>query len=210
MASNLGGQLQQAPMLPPMVPSSWLPLPGGIPDVKNYEHLSRVHPLTLQYMEPDHQTFKGKVNLGNILHGANIEMKDLPTLEGSTDNNGKSTLCLNWCLGIYSYANKGKCQITRGHLANDKIIQNFESNLCQVITPGVQYVLTHRSVGQGPPQRKQKELGDPWPLGMLGNVKYIWRSSIKLEKHCTYLLWPNGNIKVSANNWEECQRRWGR
>ena len=146
-------------MLSPHVPSSWLPLPGAISEVKEDEHLSHIHPLILQCMAPCHQVFKGKINLGNILTGANIEMKDLPTLEGLTDSNGRSTFFLHFCLSICSYAKKGKCKFIRGHMEKDKIMQTFASKLCQVIAPGVQHMLTHGSTGKGLPQKKQKGSG---------------------------------------------------
>ena len=105
-----------------------MPLPGAIPEVKEDEHLSHVHPLILRCMAPYHKVFEGKVNLGNILIGANIEMKDLPMLKRFTDSNGGSTLCLNWCLDVCSYAKKGKCKFIQGHVTKDKITQKMPHN----------------------------------------------------------------------------------
>ena len=102
---------------------------------------------------------QGKINLGNILRGANKEMKYLPTVEGYMDSKGRGTLCLIWCLGICIYAKKGRCCFRKGHVANEQITPTFASNLCQVLAPGVQYVLTYRSTGQGLSQKKHKGLG---------------------------------------------------
>ena len=60
-----------------MAAPTWGPTPG----VQEEEHLSHIHPLILHCISPYYTEFNRKVNLGNILAGAQTEMKDLPLLE---------------------------------------------------------------------------------------------------------------------------------
>ena len=87
----------------------------------------------------------------DIVRGANKEIDDLPKLGEYMNNNGRSTICLDWCLGIYSYIRKGKCHFRHG-------AQKIAHELCQVLVPGVQHILTHGSMDQGPPKKETKRL----------------------------------------------------
>ena len=89
--------------------------------MKNEGDLSRVYPVILQYIAPYHQVYKGKVSLGNILSGANKDMKDFPTLEGYTDSNGGVHFAL---LGVWVSAHMLR---KRGHVAKERTTLTFAS-----------------------------------------------------------------------------------
>ena len=128
------------------------------------------NPLIRQCMALYHKEIHGKVNLSNILSGANKEMKDIPVLEEFIDNKRRSILCINWCLGVCSYAMRIKCKFIRGHVPKEKTSNKFARKLCQVISSGVKHVLKHGLSGLGPPFKKPKLRGNPQLLGVLGNV----------------------------------------
>ena len=118
--------------------------------------LSPVHPAILQCMTQYHRVFNMKVSLGSR---ANIEMKDLPTLDEFTGSNEKSTLCLNWCLSICAYAKKVNCHFMRRHVAKEKITSTFDSKLCQLIGTRGSTCANARIQGAGTATEETQKLG---------------------------------------------------
>ena len=82
---------------------------------------------------------------------------------------GKSTLRLEWCLGIYATAGRGRCQFR--HAITEHITDTFCHKLYQALAPGVQHMLRHVPTRQGWPVKHAKAKGNTQPSRMLGNVK---------------------------------------
>ena len=88
--------------------------------------------------------------------GGNKEIDDLPKLDEYTNNDGMIIICLDWCLGICSYERKGKCCFR--HATTEHITETFFHELCQVLVPGVQHMLTPGYPEQGPPKKKTQRV----------------------------------------------------
>ena len=151
----------------PSSPTRMAATTWGQPGHETERGLSHVHPVIRQCMATYHQVYRGNINLRNILRGVNKDSKDLPTLKGYTNNKGRSTLFLNWCLGVCTYNKRGRCHSKKGHVMMEQITPTFASQLCTLLAPGVQHVLTHESTGQGPPEKQHK---GSWQIPAFGDA----------------------------------------
>ena len=115
---------RSTPRPPNQIITAWQPPTGEISDIKQTWNLFHVHPIICQYIEQ-------YINLRDITRGANKEIDDLPKLEEYICNNGRSTICLDWCLGICSSTRKGRCQFR--HAEMEHITETFTHKLCKVL-----------------------------------------------------------------------------
>ena len=92
-----------------------------------------------------------------ILNAAGKRFEDLPTLPGMVDAAGKNTSCYNFLCG--------NCPMTKGcafiHVEKNNINDQWATNFCQVIQPGVDYVVRNEEAapggGKGSPSKKIKK-----------------------------------------------------
>ena len=79
---------------PNPITTAWQPPSGDIPNMIQTWNLSRVHPDICQYMNQNHQVYKGHINAMDIVMGANTEIDALPKLKEYINDNGGSKYAL--------------------------------------------------------------------------------------------------------------------
>ena len=109
--------------------------------------MDHVHPYIRNFMTKYYQKF-GNLKLKKILQYSNVTYDQMPRLPNYTKN-GQSTLCWHHVLG---QCNPMYCKRKDGHATAREIPDAFAQGVCQVISPGIDYV--YRNESPRPPKRK--------------------------------------------------------
>ena len=108
--------------------------------------LTHVHPFIARTLHLYYKKFGNRVSLGKILSAINKEMKDLPTLNLQQ---GKLP-CYSHLTGICPMlAGKKKKGCKFEHVNSPAIPNDFANDFCQVIGPGVDYVVRNEVAAPG-------------------------------------------------------------
>ena len=156
------------PQLPPHAPGGGAPHPppgtspfpgtngggggGGNKVVwRGHTNSHHVHPTLKKYMAEYLDKFNGKVMLGKILKGANLDMQDLPKIPKYTGNDGRSTLCYT---GVVGPCKAVGCKFA--HPGAAEIPGWWAEEMCRLIAPGVEHVFNNVSLDHDRGQNRGK------------------------------------------------------
>ena len=105
--------------------------------------VGHVHPFIAAALKGYYATFGHKVGLKKILSAANKTMKDMPSIK-EVAAQGK-TLCYSNTMGECPLGSECKFH----HVPGQHIPDNFATEVCHIIRPGVEYVIRNGNTPGG-------------------------------------------------------------
>ena len=101
-------------------------------------------------MEPFLRQF-GTCYFARAMMAGGRQIQDLPTLPGYVDEKGRNKVCFNHVLGVCSNPN---CKFA--HLRKDEQTDQFCKQTCDVMSPGLAYIMKNGPGSVEPPGRKRQ------------------------------------------------------
>jgi hypothetical protein len=107
--------------------------------------LAHLHSGIATFLRPFHIKFNGRVMLTKVLRIAKSEWSQLPTIKKYLDvTNNVNNLCYNHVLG---HCPGKRCN--RSHATKDEVTESFVLQICQLIQPGVEWMLQNEPAAPG-------------------------------------------------------------